>query len=112
VIKLTFLILILLVSVHISFGQKCKNKSNIDERRICSHIIVKIESIETSELKGIVIDANEEAIPDSIVEVYEAKENGKLLAIYKTGIDGKFCIKKLPKGKYHLKVGWSRLGFN
>lgn len=109
-----FLLSLFILGALYSFvsGQKCNDKSVGVDRRICSHMVVKIPGMTTSQLKGIVINANEEGIPESIIEIYEAKEDGKLIATYKTGFDGRFCFKNLPKGKYLLKVGWSRLGYN
>ena len=75
-------------------------------------MIVKIEEIETAELKGLIVDPDKKPMPESVIEVYEAKEDGRLIATYKTGGDGKFCIKNLPTGKYLIKAGYSRFGFN
>lgn len=104
---------VILVSATFIFAQKCVDPTNeFTERRVCSHMVIEIDKVVTSQIKGIVLDANEDPIPESIIEIYESKEGGKLVAVYKTGDDGKFCIKKLPKGKYLLKVGWSKFGFN
>jgi len=106
-------LIVILFSAIFIFGQKCVEPTNkSSERRVCSHMEVTIDEVVTSQIKGIVLDANNDPVLESIIEIYESKENGKLVAVYKTGDDGKFCIKKLPKGKYSLKVGWSRFGFN
>ena len=111
-IKATVLTFLLLFSVQIIFAQKCVERSVGNERRFCSHMIVEIEGFETAELKGIIIDSNEDPIPESVIEVYEAKEDGRLIATYKTGGDGKFCIKDLPTGRYLIRAGYSGKGFN
>lgn len=100
-------------AVQLAAGQKCIAPHVGDERRECAQMVVdRSGNVETSELKGTVVNHNGEGIPASVVEVYEDKENGILVATYLTDIDGKFCIKNLKKGKYVLKAGWSRLGFN
>lgn len=66
----------------------------------------------TSEFVGVIVDVNGSPIPTSILELYEAKENGKLVSIYQTDVDGRFCIKNLKKGRYKLQAGWSKYGFN
>lgn len=111
-IRFFLLILISVVFVSLAFGQKCNDKTVGNERRVCSHMVVELQGIVTSQIKGVVVDGNEKAIPDSVIEVYEAKEDGKLIATYKTDFEGKFCFKNLPNGKYFLRAGWSRLGFN
>jgi hypothetical protein len=112
VIRFFLLYIILLISTIAVSAQKCTDKTVGNERRVCSHMVVEIDGIETRLVKGIVVDANNTAIPDSIIEVYEAKEDGRLVATYKTKFNGKFCFKNLPEGKYILRVGWSGLGFN
>lgn len=106
------LMFLLIGSLIDAEAQKCKPPSVGDEQRVCSQMTVEIDGLKTSQLIGIVVDANDAAVSESIIEIYEAKENGKLVATYKTDFDGRFCIKDLPKGKYLMSIGWSRLGFN
>lgn len=94
------------------FGQKCTVPAVGEDRRVCSHMVVQRQGIVTSELAGVVVDVNGEPIVEAVIEVYETKEDGKLVAIYKTDMKGRFCIRNLIKGLYMVKVGWSRLGFN
>lgn len=103
----------LLFSVtQLSLGQKCENPTVSEDRRVCSHMVVEFSKAKTtSRLVGIVEDPNGDPVPESIIELYDAKENGKLIATFKTDETGRFCIKNLKKGTYFLRAGWSRLGF-
>ena len=112
VFQFLLFVLVLLYFADRTFAQNCKTAKVGEDRRVCSHMVVEIRGSVSRELVGVVVDANGEPIVESVIEVYEAKKDGKLVATYKTGIDGRFCIKKLIKGRYSVKVGWSRLGFN
>ena len=93
--------------------EKCQgNPVNDDEKPTCSFETVELFRMKTSEINGIVVEPNEAPLSDAIIELYEAKEDGRLLQKIKTGKDGTFCFKNLPKGKYYLKVGWSKFGFD
>ncbi len=111
----TFIIFVslLLTFAFSTFAQDCKNNpAKENEKRICSFEEVTLIGIKTSEIVGIVIDSQELPIKDTIIELYEAKENGQLIQRYKTEKGGRFCFKNLPKGKYFLKAGWSKFGYN
>lgn len=112
--QLTIMFAFLLFAASFSiFAQDCKNNPVInDEKPICSFEVLTLFGVKTSEIAGIVIDSQELPISEAILELFEAQENGQLIEKYKTAKDGRFCFKNLAKGKYLLKVGWSKFGYN
>ncbi len=104
---------LLLFSVQIVLGQKCVEPRIGMERGRCAQLTVEFSDTKrTSQLTGVVIDANGAPVPHSVIEVYSPYEKGEIVATYQSDETGRFCIKGLKKGKYRMKVGWSGFGFN
>jgi hypothetical protein len=91
---------------------KCRAVKVGPERRVCSHMLVVLEGVQSKNLRGEIVDVNDQPVPGSIIELYESKPDGRLVATFETKDDGRFCVIELPKGNYILRVGWSRTGFN
>lgn len=103
----------LIFGVQLAIAQQCEKPRVGEERQVCSEAtVVFSKEFTTSQLAGVVLSRNGEAIPGSIIEVYEARKDGALVSTYKTDKNGRFCVKELKEGKYILKAGWNKPGYN
>lgn len=80
-----------------------------------NEIVTFIERREYKSLHGVVRDANGEAVPDVLVEVFDRPEwilrghsasrvQQRRVAACKSGVDGKFCFEGIPAGRYELRA--------
>jgi hypothetical protein len=111
--KTLFVAVLSLFAAHVSLGQKCVAPTIGTDRGICAQMVVEFAGPKAaSQFTGIVVDVNDKPIPEAVIEIYTADKNGELVLTYKTDDSGRFCIANLKKGKYRMKVGWSRFAFN
>lgn len=66
-----------------------------------------VEGGTVKEIRGKVVDPNEEPVPDALIEVYDNPDldfdKRKRVAACRVGINGKFRFKGLRPGKYELR---------
>ncbi|MEQ1762362.1 MAG: carboxypeptidase-like regulatory domain-containing protein [Pyrinomonadaceae bacterium] len=111
--KTILLLALSLFAAQASSGQNCVKPIVGPDRGICAQLTVQFAELKrTSRLVGVVVDANGASIPEAIIEVFSGDEKGEIVATYRTDDSGRFCIKDLKTGKYRIKVGWSKFGFN
>lgn len=112
-IKTIVVAVLTFISVQAFYGQQCVKPKVTSEKGICAQMTVEFAELHrTSQLLGVVLDANGSPISDAVVEVYPAAGKGEVVATITTDEDGRFCIKDLERGRYRIKVGWSKFGFN
>ena len=109
--KKTFLALLLLLCLSASYAQevsRCKKVKSSETTCwgwIQGH--TPVDGGTVKEVRGKVVDPNEEPVPDALIEVFDNPDSGfdqrKRVAACRVGANGEFRFKGLRPGKYELR---------
>ena len=115
----TILALLLLLCLNASYAQevsRCKKVKNSETTCwgwIQGH--TPVDGGTVKEIRGKVVDPNEEPVPDALIEVFDNPDldfdQRKRVAACRVGANGEFHFKSLHPGKYELRGSYCR-GFD
>jgi hypothetical protein len=101
--KLTLLIFAVALLAEPSFAGQQKGESSPCTAEYENHNQIDYGPLIAQEVKGMITDPQQVAVPKVCVGVFTEKEH-KLVAAAQSDADGKFSLQSLPPGRYRLVV--------
>lgn len=104
--KLILGLVIIFISSFVVSSQNCKYDKDGVQNPPFVWMWNKLESKTVQQITGIVVDVNNEPVPNTTIALFQKLRNKYIfIGSLDTDDSRRFCFKRFRKGKYFLKVG-------